>query len=82
MMPTHPAGEPVTIHLPPADRAELDALARASERDPSALAAEAVAAYLEVNRWQVAHSEEGLRQAEAGEFATDAEVEAAFAAFR
>jgi predicted transcriptional regulator len=30
------------------------------------------------NEWQLAHIEEGLRQAEAGEFATDDEIRAAF----
>jgi len=34
--------------------------------------------YLEVMDWQLAHIKEGLRQAEAGEFATDEEVKAAF----
>ena len=80
-MPTSPAGEPVTIHLLPADRAELDALARASERDPSALAAEAVAAYLDAQRWQ---SDVIRRRMEGGadSLATDEEVDVAFAAFR
>ena len=81
MMRTSQAAEPVTIHLDPAARAELDELARASSRDLSAVATEAVTAYLEVNRGQVACIKEGLRQANAGEFATDAEVKAAFAAF-
>ncbi len=81
MMPTSPAGEPVTIHLPPADRAELDALARASARDTSALAAEAVTAYLDAWRWQA----EIIRHRLAGgvdDLATDDEVDAAYAAFR
>lgn len=80
-MPASPVGEPATIHLPPADRAELDALARASAREPSAVAAEAVTAYLDAQRWQA----DVIRRRLAGsedDLATDEEVDAAFAAFR
>ena len=80
MMPT--GKEAVTVRLEPAKRAELDALARTVSRDRSFLINEAIDAYLAVHRWQVAEIEDGLRQADAGEFAGDAEVEAAYAAFR
>jgi predicted transcriptional regulator len=33
---------------------------------------------LEVQQWLIEHIQEGIRQAEAGEFATEAEVQAAF----
>lgn len=81
-MPTSSTTEAITFQLAPDTRAELDSLARTVERDRDTLIAEAVAAYLDVNRWHVSQIEEGLRQAEAGEFATTAEVDAAFAAFR
>lgn len=81
-MPYTPATDPITIQLEPQVRAKLDALARASSCAPSALVEEAVAAFLDLNRWQAAWIEEGMRQARAGEFATDEEVEAAYAAFR
>ncbi len=74
--------EAVTVRLDPAKRAELDALAHIVARDRSFLINEAIDAYLAVHRWQVAEIEEGLRQAEAGEFASDAEVEVAYAAFQ
>lgn len=70
--------ESVTFRLDADKRAELDAVAEALDRDRSYLLNEAVAAYLEVHRWQLAHIREGLRQAEAGEFASDEEVAAAF----
>jgi len=38
--------------------------------------------YLQVQEWQVEHIQEGLRQADAGEFASDEEVAAAFARWR
>ena len=80
-MPTSPAGEPVTIHLPPAARAELEELARASSRDTSALVTEAVATYLEAQRWQVEMIRRRMAE-DADNMATDEEVEAAYAAFR
>lgn len=43
---------------------------------------EAIDAYLDVQRWHVEHIAEGLRQAEAEDFASDEEVAAAFAQWR
>jgi predicted transcriptional regulator len=60
----------------------LDAVADGMDRDRSYVLNEAVAAYLEAQSWQIDHIKEGLRQADAGEFATDAEVAAAFARWR
>ncbi len=81
-MATSAAREAITVRLDGRKRAELDALARATLRDRSFLVNEAIDAYLDVHRWQITHIEEGLRQAEAGEFATDEEVSAAFARWR
>ena len=79
MMPASTSKEAITIRLDHAKRTELDELARATSRDRSFLVNEAIDAYLVVHRWQVAHIQEGLRQAEAGEFAGADEVNAAFA---
>ena len=38
--------------------------------------------YPEVHKWQIAHIKQGLRQAEAGEFAKQPEVSSAFARWR
>ncbi len=46
--------------------AALDQLAKAQTRDRTFLLNEAVDAYLDMQRWQIEHIEEGLRQAEAG----------------
>lgn len=80
-MPTSPTAEPVTIHLDPDARAELDELARASSRDPSALVSEAVAAYLDTQRWQTEVIRRRMRDGEE-DLATDEEVDAAYAAFQ
>ena len=74
--------ETVTVRIDPAKRAELDALARSVTRDRSFLINEAIDAFLAVHRWQIAEIEDGLRQANAGEFASDAEVDAAYAKLR
>ncbi len=69
----------VSLTLDAARSDALDAIARATDRELDAVIAEAVDAYLDVQRWQVEHIAEGLRQAEAGEFASDEEVAATFA---
>jgi predicted transcriptional regulator len=46
--------------------AELDELGKAQARDRTFLLNEAVDAYLDVHRWQVAHIEQGIRQANSG----------------
>ena len=56
----------------------LDTIASALDRDRSYVINQAIAAYLEVHRWQVDHIKEGIRQADAGEFATEAEVASVF----
>jgi RHH-type transcriptional regulator, rel operon repressor / antitoxin RelB len=73
--------EIVSVSLDRAHRKELDKRAARLERDRSYLVNEAVGSYLARLRWEEEHIKEGLRQARAGEFATDEEVEAAYAAF-
>ncbi len=57
----------------------LDEIASVFDRDRSDLLNEAIDSYLQVYQWQLDHIKEGLRQADAGEFASDEEVAAAFA---
>ncbi len=65
----------ITFRIDPAKREALDALAQQMDRDRSYLLNQAVDLYLEVHRWQVEHITEGLRQADTGEFAGEAEAE-------
>ncbi len=58
---------------------QLDALAQAMRRDRTQLIQEAIGNYLWLQAKHQKQIEDGLRAAEAGEFATDEEVEAAFA---
>jgi len=56
----------------------IDELAAVQDRDRSYIINQALDVYLDVMEWQLAHIKEGLRQAEAGEFATGDEVKSAF----
>ena len=68
----------VTFRMPEEKKLLIDELAAAQDRDRSYIINQALDVYLEVMEWQLAHIKEGLRQAEAGEFAADDEVKAAF----
>lgn len=72
----------VTFRLETEKRAALDAIASLKDRERSYVLKEAIDAYLEVHRWQIEHIKKGLRQAEAGRFASEKEVARAFARWR
>jgi predicted transcriptional regulator len=72
----------VSVSLDRENREELDRLTRHLARDRSYLVNEAVGSYLARMRWEEEHVREGLCQAKAGKFATGAQVEAAYQAFR
>lgn len=57
----------VTARIDSALKAKLDALARSTRRSKSFLAAEAIAAYVEQNAWQIAEIEAGVAELDAGE---------------
>jgi predicted transcriptional regulator len=68
----------VTFRMTEDKKLLIDELAAAQDRDRSYIINQALDVYLDVMECQLAHIKEGLRQAEAGEFATDDEVRAAF----
>ncbi len=74
--------ETISVRIESDKKAALDAIAAQSDRDLSVVVEEALSAYLELHAWQVEHIEEGVRQADAGEFASEAEVREAFAPWR
>jgi len=74
--------ETVTFRVESDKKDALDAIAAGQDRDRSYVLNQAIDAYIETHRWQIEHIKEGLRQADAGEFATDEEVAAAFAKWR
>ena len=69
----------VTTRIDEETQSRLDQLAKATDRSRSWLVADAIRRYVEEEGWQVAAIEEGVRQADAGDFATEEEVKAAFA---
>jgi RHH-type transcriptional regulator, rel operon repressor / antitoxin RelB len=68
--------EPVTLRLDAATKKRLDKLAKATERSRAALAADAVTQYLDLNEWQIAAIQEGVREADKGEFIDHARLKA------
>ncbi|MBZ5611162.1 MAG: CopG family ribbon-helix-helix protein [Acidobacteriia bacterium] len=52
--------ETLSIRIDAETKKQLDALARRSKRSKSFLAAEAIAAYVEVEKWQLGEIEAGI----------------------
>lgn len=71
--------ENITFRLDGEKRAALDALAVGMDRDRSYLINEAITLYLEMHQWQIEEIHRGIAEADAGDFATEAEVDAVFA---
>ena len=69
----------ITARLDSDTQARLEKLAAATSRSRSWLVAEAVRQYVAEQSWQVEAIEEGVREADAGNFASDDEVKDAFA---
>jgi predicted transcriptional regulator len=67
-----------TLNLRIADdmKLQLDALAEATGRNKSFLAVEAIRAYLQRESWQVAEIRLAIQEADAGDFAETADVQA------
>jgi predicted transcriptional regulator len=66
----------LSTRVPREIKADLDELATSTGRRRAALVVEALRRFMEVERWQLADIEAGLREADAGEFASAAEVDA------
>ena len=69
----------ITARLDSDTHAQLEKLAVATARSRSWLVAEAVKHYVAEQSWQVEAIEEGIREADAGNFASDDDVKKAFA---
>jgi predicted transcriptional regulator len=64
------AKETMTIRIEPEVRSSLDALAAAADRDRTWIVNQALTAYIETQSWQIEHIRQGLREADAGKFAS------------
>ncbi len=68
----------VTARLDPETKEKLDLLAKSTARSKSFLISEAVRAYVKEQAWQIDAIKEGIKQADAGNFASQAEIGSAF----
>jgi predicted transcriptional regulator len=68
------ARETMTVRVEPRTRKELDGIAAALDRDRSYVVNEALKAYIDVHQWQIEHIQQGLREANAGKFASAGKV--------
>jgi predicted transcriptional regulator len=66
----------MTIRLEDEVKDRLDQLAEATQRSKSFLAAEAIREFVENNEWQIEEIRAGLKEAAAGDFATEKDVSA------
>ncbi len=65
----------VTVRLSPEAKETLDEIARSTGRAEADLIAEAIAEYIEVQRWQVEGIERAIKEAKAGLVVPHEEVE-------
>lgn len=68
----------MTIRLASEVKEKLERLARATGRSKSFLAADAIELYLSTQAWQIEETRKALEEADAGDFAPDAEVAKVF----
>lgn len=66
----------MTIRLEGDVKDRLERLAESTQRSKSFLAAEAIREFVESNEWQIAEIRVALKEANAGEFASDDDVAA------
>jgi predicted transcriptional regulator len=66
--------ETLTVRVESETRESIDAIAEATNRDRSFVINEALRAYIDVYRWQVEHIQAAIREADAGRFVPETEV--------
>lgn len=68
----------MTIRLEDDLKERLEKLANATQRSRSFIAVEAIRDFVELNEWQIQEIQQAIKEADAGDFATDKEVEKVF----
>ncbi|MEG4806581.1 CopG family transcriptional regulator [Microcoleus sp. F8-D3] len=71
--------ESFTFLLDSEKKEALKAIANVTDRDLTYVLNEAIASYLDIYQWQLDEINKGVAEAEAGDFASDDEVQAVFA---
>ena len=69
-----PGTSVLTLRLDPMLKKRLDRLSRAMSRSRSFVAAEAIREYVALNDWQIEETQKAIREADAGDFASEAEL--------
>lgn len=78
----HPAINNLTLELPLDLKKQLDLLAQTTHKTQIALAIEALRTYVELSNWQIDEIKKGVEELNAGNFASDAEVETFFSKWK
>ncbi len=71
----------INVRLPEALHKQIEELAKATARTKSFLAIDALTNYVQSESWQIRYIQEGIQEADAGEFASDQQVKAVFAKY-
>ena len=66
--------KPMTVRLPADLARQLEKLTRATGRNKSAITVAALREYIATEAWQIQDIEQGIEEADRGEFASDSEV--------
>jgi len=71
----------INVRLPEALYKQIEELAKATARSKSFLTIDALTNYVQSESWQISDIQKGIKEADAGEFATDQQVKAVFAKY-
>ena len=66
----------LTLRVPIEMKERLDKLADVTHRSKSYLAGEALRQYIDLEAWQIGEIQQALKEADANDFASDAEIDA------
>jgi predicted transcriptional regulator len=70
-----PDSSVLTLRLDAKLKNQLDRLSKSINRSRSFVAAQAIQEYVSVNEWQINEIKKGIAEADAGDFASDKEVQ-------
>lgn len=73
--------KPMTVRLPADLADQLEKLIQATGRNKNAIAVAALREYVQSEAWQIQEIEQGIAEADRGEFASASEVDSFFAKY-
>ena len=71
----------INVRLPAELYDQIEELSKATARTKSYLAIDALTNYVQSESWQIRDIQQGIKEADAGEFVTDDEVKAVFSKY-